>query len=504
MLLLLSTSDTDLLSARAANAAGAPVPFRFANPARLPLDGLPALLDGADLVVVRLLGGLRAWQEGIDALLASGNPLVVLTGEQAPDAQLMEASTVPIGIAAEAHAYLAHGGPANLDQLARFLSDTVLLTGHGFEPPAPAPTWGHLERSAAASPGGPGHRGALLPRAPHERQHRLRGRPVRRDRDGGRAPAAAVRGVAAQPGARLLETLRSADALVTTVLAAGGTRPAGASAGEDDESWDAGALAGLGRADPPGAVPDGLAGRLGGQRRGPVAARRGRADSRPRVRRAADHGAVLVQGDRRGRPAVVRRRHRTRGAASRGSPYGTRACGTYPNADKRLALVLSAYPTKHSRIGNAVGLDTPASAVALLRRLVAEGYDFGRTDGLDDDPATGDPAAPVGTGGHAARPRRHPPPRRPRPGLRRRRRTDPRAHRRGRPRPGVADRRAVGTQPRTHPGRRLPPLVRPAPRRTARVASRSTGARRPARCSWTAAATRRATSSSRRCAAATC
>lgn len=141
MILLLSTSDTDLLSARAADG---PVPYRFANPSRLPLDDLPALLDGVDLVVVRLLGGLRAWQDGLDLLLAPGQhrPVVVLTGEQAPDAQLMEASTVPIGIAAEAHAYLAHGGPANLDQLARFLSDTVLLTGHGFEPPAAAPTWG--------------------------------------------------------------------------------------------------------------------------------------------------------------------------------------------------------------------------------------------------------------------------------------------------------------------------------------------------------------------------
>lgn len=45
--------------------------------------------------------------------------------------------------------------------------------------------------------------------------------------------------------------------------------------------------------------------------------------------------------------------------------------------DKKLALVLSAYPTKHSRIGNAVGLDTPASAVELLRTLIAGGYDFG-------------------------------------------------------------------------------------------------------------------------------
>lgn len=156
MILLLSTSDTDLLSARASDG---PVRYRYANPSRLPLQDLPALLDGTDLVVVRLLGGVRAWQDGLDQLLATGRPVVVLTGEQAPDAQLMAASTVPIGIAAEAHAYLAHGGPANLDQLARFLSDTVLLTGHGFEPPAPAPSWGPLERT-------PGRRRTARPRWP--------------------------------------------------------------------------------------------------------------------------------------------------------------------------------------------------------------------------------------------------------------------------------------------------------------------------------------------------
>ena len=42
-----------------------------------------------------------------------------------------------------------------------------------------------------------------------------------------------------------------------------------------------------------------------------------------------------------------------------------------------IAVVLSAYPTKHSRIGNAVGLDTPASAVALLRAMREAGYDLG-------------------------------------------------------------------------------------------------------------------------------
>jgi cobaltochelatase CobN len=48
-----------------------------------------------------------------------------------------------------------------------------------------------------------------------------------------------------------------------------------------------------------------------------------------------------------------------------------------PNAEKRLALVLSSYPTKHSRVGNAVGLDTPASAVFLLKAMREAGYDVG-------------------------------------------------------------------------------------------------------------------------------
>src|SRR4029453_16489209 len=59
-----------------------------------------------------------------------------------------------------------------------------------------------------------------------------------------------------------------------------------------------------------------------------------------------------------------------------------------PNAEKRLAIVLSSYPTKHARVGNAVGLDTPASAVVLLRALHEAGYDLG------DAPAEPGPRPP--------------------------------------------------------------------------------------------------------------
>ncbi|MEV5376274.1 cobaltochelatase subunit CobN [Streptomyces nondiastaticus] len=376
MILLLSTSDTDLLSARAAAAHGGPVAYRLANPARLALDDLPELLEGTDLVVVRLLGGIRAWQEGLDLLLAGDRPVVVLTGEQAPDAQLMEASTVPVGIAAEAHAYLAHGGPANLEQLARFLSDTVLLTGHGFEPPAAAPAWGELER--APRPGASGPLVAVL----YYRAHHMSGNTAfvealcgAIEDAGGRALPLYVASLRA-PEPELIDALRGADAVVTTVLAAGGTKPAEASAGGDDESWDAGALAALD-------VPILQALCLTGPRSAWEENDEGLSplDAATQVAVPEFDGRIITvpfsfkEVDEDGLPAYVadpERAARVAGIAVRHARLRH-----VPAAEKRIALVLSAYPTKHSRIGNAVGLDTPASAVALLRRLREEGYDFG-------------------------------------------------------------------------------------------------------------------------------
>lgn len=77
--LLLSTSDTDLITARASGAA-----YRWANPARLVDGELDELLRGADIAIVRILGGYRAWEDGIDAVVASGVPTVVVSGEQTP------------------------------------------------------------------------------------------------------------------------------------------------------------------------------------------------------------------------------------------------------------------------------------------------------------------------------------------------------------------------------------------------------------------------------------
>ncbi len=52
--------------------------------------------------------------------------------------------------------------------------------------------------------------------------------------------------------------------------------------------------------------------------------------------------------------------------------------------ERRVAIVLANYPNRDGRIGNGVGLDTPASVVAILRSMAKAGYDTGAV------PASGD------------------------------------------------------------------------------------------------------------------
>ncbi|OZF43191.1 cobaltochelatase subunit CobN [Rhodococcus sp. 14-1411-2a] len=380
MFLLLSTSDTDLLSARASGAD-----FTWGNPSRLLAEDIPAMAATAELIIVRILGSRRSWESGIDAVLATGLPVVVLGGEQAPDADLMEISTVPANVAAQAHNYLAEGGSDNLRQLYNFLSDTVLLTGHGFDAPRHLPTWGHLERHSAASSDGPTV--AIL----YYRAQHLAGNTTYID-----ALATAVEnaGATALPiycaslrtaEADLLDTLKSADALIVTVLAAGGTKPAGASAGGDDEAWDVAELAAL---DVPilqglcltssratwSENDDGLS-PLDVATQVAVPEFDGRLITVPfSFKEIDDDGLTTYVPDheRAARVAGIAVRH----ARLR----------HIPAADRRIALMFSAYPTKHARIGNAVGLDTPASAIALMSDMRAAGYNLGPLDGPDSVP----------------------------------------------------------------------------------------------------------------------
>ncbi|MDX6312633.1 MAG: cobaltochelatase CobN [Streptomyces sp.] len=423
--LLLSTADTDLLAARAASAS-----YRTGNPTRVDAAAdLPALLAGADVAVVRLLGGKRAWEDGLAALRAAGIPTVLLGGEAVPDAELMAESSVPAGVVAEALRYLVEGGPGNLRELARFLSDTVLLTGEGFEPPASMPDYG-THGSYTYEEGRPtvgvlfyrahelsGNTGFVdtlceaieakganaLPvycgslRGVAEMQRRVgvgseeRATGTRPEQSRGEARTSEGR----DADAGLYELLGRADAIVATVLAAGGTRASDASAGGDDEAWDIGALAEL---DVP--VLQGLC--LTSSRAAWDAsdAALSPMDAAMQVAIPEFDGRLITvpfsfkeqgEGDVPVYVADPERAARVAGIAVRHA-----ALKHKPNAEKRLAVVFTAYPTKHSRVGNAVGLDTPASAVRLLDALRGAGY------GVDGYPDNGDELIHrlIAAGGH--------------------------------------------------------------------------------------------------------
>ncbi|MGL5817553.1 MAG: cobaltochelatase subunit CobN [Phycicoccus sp.] len=376
---LLSTSDTDLLSARASGAD-----WVWANPARPGHQSMAELIDGCDLVVGRILGSPHDLCTGFARVRASGTPVLMLGGEQQPSAELMELSTVPIGIAAEAHRYLAEGGPANLAQLHAFLGDTVLLTGTGFAPPAPLPAWGWAERagvpgSNASNPTDLARIGILYYRA-HEASgntafvHALADAV---DATGQAVGLPIFAGSLRSAPDELYAALGTLDALVVTVLAAGGSVPAGASAGGDDETWDVERMAAL---DIP--VLQGLC--LTSSRAEWEHSDDGVSplDSATQIAIPEFDGRIITVpfsfkeiDERDGLPRYVADPERA-GRVARIAVSHARLRRT-PNAEKRLALVLSAYPTKHARIGNAVGLDTPVSAVRLLRRLREAGYDLG-------------------------------------------------------------------------------------------------------------------------------
>ena len=212
-------------------------------------------------------------------------PAVVISGEQAPDADLMSHSTVPAGVALEAHVYLAQGGVENMVNLHAFLSDTLLMTGFGFARPVATPTWGVLERPPTAETG---PRIAVL----YYRAQHLAGNTEYIE-----ALCGAIEGAGGIPlpvycaslrtaEPELLELLGTADALITTVLAAGGAIPAAVGAGGTDDQWNVAHLAALNVPILQGLCLTSSRAQLERQRRRDVSARRRHPGGRPGVRRS--------------------------------------------------------------------------------------------------------------------------------------------------------------------------------------------------------------------------
>ncbi len=94
----------------------------------------------ARLVIARVLGGSAYWPYGIERLVetcrANHIPLALLPGDDKPDPELAELSTVAPDSRSRLWRYLAEGGPANAENLLRYAAS---LIGHPAAWAEPAP-----------------------------------------------------------------------------------------------------------------------------------------------------------------------------------------------------------------------------------------------------------------------------------------------------------------------------------------------------------------------------
>ncbi|HSZ15380.1 MAG TPA: cobaltochelatase subunit CobN [Solirubrobacteraceae bacterium] len=410
LLRFVTTADTEILATASAveRLSGDFPEVRCVNPAGASAEALiDDVLDGARVVLCRILGGRRGWPDGFDLLRErcreQGVALLALGGEAAPDAEMTGLSLAPAGAVAQAGEYLRHGDVENVEQLLRFLADTFLLEGYGFEPPHEVadlgvyiPGVGDVELERALD--------GLASDKPtvavcFYRSHRLTGNTAFVD-----ALCAAIETAGANALAVWSYTLRRdadgrvpalelldghVDALVVTMLATGGSGAADAAAGDGEgvgeqwQEWDASALAELD-------VPVIQA----------VCATASRA-----VWQESDSGlspldaatqVAIPEFDGRILGGVISFKERD----ADGSPVGAavpryvsdlercaRVAGVavrsarlrhVPAERRRVAMLLTSFPTKHAKVGMAVGLDTPASALALLDALHEDGMQVDR------------------------------------------------------------------------------------------------------------------------------
>jgi cobaltochelatase CobN len=376
---------------------------------------LDHVLPGAQVIIVRLLGGRASFAHGLDRVVeharSTGAWLLCLPGTDALDPELTALSTAGVPVAHEALAYLQCGGVANYEHLLRFLADHLLAGGFGFDAPADQPRHGVYHPRLPA--------GASLEdlRARHDpsrptigvlfyRSHLLSGNVEFVDALVGEIEA---RGANALPvfayslkdtdgsgdglPAALTYFADGVDVVVATMSFAMGQPSAD---GPTHSGWSVRALQRLGapvvqaitvggghaqwEASPRGLGPVDTAmnvalpefdGRIIGV---PISFKEALA---PAPRHPSTTAATPV--------AYVPRPDRV--ARAVGLALRLAALRRKPNAAKKIALILTNYNAKASRIGNAVGLDTPASVLRLLHALHAAGYDVGEPAAL---PADGD------------------------------------------------------------------------------------------------------------------
>jgi cobaltochelatase CobN len=381
---VLSFSDADL-GALASVATGKPS-LRLASLGRLrhPMSVdlyLEQTAQHASCVIVRLLGGLDYWRYGAEELsalcFARGIPLALLPGDGGDDPALAALSTVAPDAYARLDACFRHGGPANM---ARALVLAGHIAGVGADDGGDAEPMDQHGIHACDAPDGRPMAAIVF-----YRSHLASGdfAPITALADALRARGLAVGALfaaslkaPASAGfvAATLRDWRPAVVLNATGFSArqDGASPLDAAgvpvlqlvlSGSSREAWAASSR-GLSPTDLAMQVvlPE-LDGRL---LTGAVSFK---AEEAPDS--ALEYGRTLHRPDPDGIAL----------AADRAAGWA-RLAGT-PAAERRIAIVLSDYPGIGGQRGHAVGLDTFASAAAILRMLADAGYDTTPADAAE-------------------------------------------------------------------------------------------------------------------------
>jgi cobaltochelatase CobN len=395
-IVLLSCADTEiaLLAAaqrrRRAEEPAAPT-LRLAPILRLghnfSVDLYMETVAEARLVIARLLGGSAYWPYGVERLVdicrTREIPLALLPGDDKPDPELTQLSTLTPDHVHRLWRYLAEGGPVNADNLLRYAGSLIGCEAQWAEPAAllraglhwPDRALPSLDEIAAEWHGTGGVAPVIFYRALVQsantapvdalvRALMARGlQPlpvfVQSLKDG---EAAALVGelVSAAPPAVIL------NATGFSVRAGSGADPLAAAhcpvlqlvfAGSDEEAWRSGTR---------GLVPRELAMNVA------LPEIDGRILSRAVSFKAPLGRDPETEADLIGYRPVADRVAFVADLARNWARLRDR-----PPAERRVAIILANYPNRDGRIGNGVGLDTPASAIAILQALARAGYRTG-------------------------------------------------------------------------------------------------------------------------------
>ncbi len=355
------------------------------------------VLEHAKVVVISLLGGEHYWSYGFQQLQiwAKAKPnrtLILVPGDDTPDPALMQASTCSMEDAHRVWRYFRESGQSNSEQFFYFLAAQYFDVVTQWLEPAPLPSALIYHNGKASSLiEWQSHYTASLANKPvalvvFYRSHLQSGNTSMFDdllaiiEQEGLVPLAiAVSSLKDQVSVELVETLaeqtQAKVILNTTGFAANRVgSPDLASEPTDFQSAFTSPIPVL-QLILSGSTQEDWEGQTQGLRSRDVAMQvvlpemDGRIITRAMSFKALSHYNDAAQID-----LIRYELHPERACfvAQLATRYANLA--NKPNAEKRIAFILANYPTKDGRIGNGVGLDTPASTINLLNALEDAGY----------------------------------------------------------------------------------------------------------------------------------